>query len=59
MTTNSGNLDILAAGQRGLSTSDHFLGEVSSEKIHFRFDFRRALVHIQRQENGVSLDGLD
>ena len=51
------NFDILVTGEQGLSMSDHFLGEVSLEKI--RFDFRRALVNIQRQENGVSLDGLD
>ena len=51
-------LDLLVTGEQGLSMSDHFLEEVSFEKI--RFDFRRALVNIQRQENenGVSLDGL-
>lgn len=53
------DFDFLVTGEQGLSMSDHFLGEVSFEKIPFRFDFCRALVNIQRQENGVSLDGFD
>lgn len=58
MDSHSHSFDLLATGEQGLSMSDHFLEEVSFEKI--RFDFRRALVNIQRQENenGVSLDGL-
>ena len=50
--TMDGNLDIIMTGEedQGLSMSDHFLEEVSYEKIPFRFDFLRALVNIQRQE---------
>ena len=48
--TKDGNLDMTGEEDQGLSMSDHFLEEVSYEKIPFRFDFRRALVNIQRQE---------
>ena len=49
--TMDGNFDMIITGEdRDLSMSDHFLEEVSYEKIPFRFDFLRALVHIQRQE---------
>ena len=49
--TMDGNLDmIMTREDQGLSMSDHFLEEVSYEKIPFRFDFLRALVNIQRQE---------
>ena len=50
--TMDGNLDMIMTGEedQGLSMSDHFLEEVSYEKIPFRFDFLRALVNIQRQE---------
>ena len=43
--TRDGDFDMIMTGEE-----DHFLEEVSYEKIPFRFDFRRALVHIQRQE---------
>ena len=49
--TMDGNFDMIMTGEDwGLSMSEHFLEEVSYEKIPFRFDFLRALVNIQRQE---------
>ena len=49
--TMDGNFGMIMTGEgQGLSISDHFLEEVSYEKIPFRFDFLRALVNIQRQE---------
>ena len=49
--TMDGNFDMITTGEeQGLSMSDHFLEEVSYEKIPFRIDFLRALVNIQRQE---------
>ena len=50
MTMDS-NFDMIMTGEdQGLSMFDHFLDEVSYEKIPFRFDYLRALVNIQRQE---------